>query len=83
MTLQFIATTATVPKAGWDIVRMNAHKQSRTQQTELTVSQAAAFYNRSEPTIRRWCNDGLLIKVGCSLKKDVTGRWLIILPSEA
>jgi len=47
---------------------------------ELSVSEAAKFYNRSEPTIRRWCSDGLLIKVGCVLKKDFTGRWIIVIP---
>ena len=47
---------------------------------ELSVTEAAKFYNRSTPTIRRWCYDGLLIKVGCVLKKDITGRWIIVLP---
>lgn len=51
--------------------------------TEVTVSEAAKFYNRSTPTIRRWCSDGLLIRVGCKVRRDYSGRWLIKLPTES
>ncbi len=51
--------------------------------TEVTVSEAAKFYNRTERTIRRWCSDGLLIKVGCKVRRDYSGRWLLELPSDS
>jgi helix-turn-helix protein len=58
-------------------------KQRRQSSTVVTVSQAAKFYNRSMPTIRRWCSDGLLIRVGCKVRRDYSGRWLIELPSDS
>ena len=57
--------------------------QRRKPSTEVTVSEAAKFYNRSDRTIRHWCMDGLLIKVGCKVRRDYSGRWLIELPSDS
>jgi len=57
-------------------------KQYRKPSTEVTVSEAAKFYNRSSRTIRLWCSDGLLIRVGCKVRRDYSGRWLIELPQE-
>jgi hypothetical protein len=57
-------------------------RQYKKPSTEKTVSEVAVFYNRSLPTIRRWCSDGLLIRVGCKVRRDYSGRWLIELPSD-
>jgi hypothetical protein len=52
--------------------------EKQRPRTEITVSQAAKFYNRSTPTIRRWCSDGLLkIHAWASLKPLNTFSFLI------
>jgi hypothetical protein len=47
---------------------------------ELSVTEAARYYNRTEVSIRRWCRNGTLLAAGCRVMRDVTGRWIIILP---
>jgi hypothetical protein len=49
---------------------------------EMTVLDAAKFYGRTRRTIYKWCENGLLIKVGCKVFRDMTGHWKIIQPDE-
>jgi hypothetical protein len=57
---------------------------SQIQETprEMTVKDAAEFYNRSVRTIRLWCANGTLLSARCRVIRDVTGRWKIIQPDE-
>jgi hypothetical protein len=54
---------------------------AKSPMNQADVRDAAKFYNRSERTIRLWCKNGTLLLAGCRVVREMTGRWIIYLPS--
>lgn len=46
----------------------------------VPISSFARVYNRDTETIRRWIISGLIVEIGFSIRKELTGRWLIGVP---
>lgn len=43
----------------------------------VPVAEVAREYNKSAMTIKRWCADGFILRLGFRVKKDPKGRWLL------
>jgi excisionase family DNA binding protein len=46
----------------------------------MTVSEAAAYFKRSQMTIRRWCREGILLAVNCRVERQKPGCYVIYVP---
>jgi hypothetical protein len=49
----------------------------------ITVKEAARYFRRSPITIQLWCRDGTLIAFNYAVIRDVSGRWLIVIPESS
>jgi hypothetical protein len=45
----------------------------------MTVKQAAVSFKKSERTINNWCVDGTFKDAGIEARRDLSGRWMILL----
>lgn len=46
----------------------------------VKLSDFARVYNRSSDAIRLWCESGFCVELGFTVRRDVTGHWLIGVP---
>lgn len=46
-------------------------------ETWVPVSTVAREYNKHAVTIKRWCADGFILRLGFRVKIDPKGRWLL------
>jgi ribosomal protein S6 len=42
------------------------------------ISQVAKDYNKHVVTLKRWCADGFILRLGFRVKKDPKGRWFLM-----
>ncbi len=48
----------------------------------LPLTTFAEQYGRHPNSIRQWCRSGFMIELGFYVRKDVTGHWIVGVPSE-
>jgi hypothetical protein len=48
--------------------------------TWVPLSVIAQEYKRDIETIRRWAHSGLLVEVGFTVRRDLTGHWSVGVP---
>lgn len=48
--------------------------------TWVPLSVIAVEYKRDPETIRRWAVNGLLVECGFSVRRDITGHWIVGIP---
>lgn len=46
----------------------------------MPISVVAKEYNRHPESIRRWCENGFLIELGFTIRRDETGHWIVGIP---
>jgi len=49
--------------------------------TWVPVSVIAAEYQRTPQMIRNWVKNGLIVQIGFSVRRDVTGHFIIGVPT--
>jgi hypothetical protein len=49
--------------------------------TWVPVAVIAAEYQRTPQMIRNWVRSGLIVEIGFSVRKDVTGHYIIGVPT--
>lgn len=49
--------------------------------TWVPVSMIAAEYHRTPQMIRNWVRSGFIVEIGFSVRKDVTGHYIIGVPT--
>jgi hypothetical protein len=49
--------------------------------TWVPVSVIAAEYQRSPQMIRNWVRSGLIVEIGFSVRRDITGHFIIGVPT--
>jgi len=47
----------------------------------VTVAEAAKYFNRTERSIQRWCENGTLLAFNYQVIREKCGRWMIVIPS--
>ena len=50
--------------------------------TWVPVSVIATEYQRTPQMIRNWVKSGFIVEIGFSVKKDVTGHYIIGVPTD-
>ena len=48
----------------------------------IPVAQMAREYHKSKDTIKRWIEDGFILQLGYTVKRDPSGYWLIGKPMQ-
>lgn len=55
--------------------------QSSACDQKITVAEAAKYFQRSQRTIERWCQNGTLLAFNYQVIRERPGCWLIVIPT--